>query len=225
MNLGKILAKHYAYLEGKPDGERADFSNVIFRARNLSCFDLREADFSRADLSGNDFCGSDLRGADFHGADLSAARLQYARLQDANLAGADLRGTNLFGAKLEGANLSGVLVSDSTIGYFPVCPGEGSFIGFKSASKKIVVLKIPEDAKRSSATTFQCRCDKAKVLRIENLGGTIAEEKSVQSNYDKNFVYRVGEIVSVEDFNSDRWVECGAGIHFFMSRELARLYT
>ena len=83
----------------------------------------------------------------------------------------------------------------------------------------IVELEICEDAKRSSATTRKCRCDKAKVLSIVSPDG-ISAKKAV-SEFDLDFVYRVGEIVSVPDFDDNRWNECAPGIHFFITRQEA----
>ena len=40
---------------------------------------------------------------------------------------------------------------------------------------------------------------------------------------DVNPLY-TGEIVEVGDFNEDRFVECGAGIHFFINRQDAVNY-
>lgn len=80
---------------------------------------------------------------------------------------------------------------------------------------------IPEYAKRLSATSRKCRCDKAKVLEIQNLDGTIADVTKVGSDYDETFVYEVGKIVSVDDFDEDRWNECSTGIHFFVNRQEA----
>ena len=79
---------------------------------------------------------------------------------------------------------------------------------------------ILEDSKRSSATSRKCRCDKAKVLSIESLDG---EEKftEVESDYDSNFIYKVGEVIEVNNFCEDRWEECAAGIHFFITRQEA----
>lgn len=88
----------------------------------------------------------------------------------------------------------------------------------------IVKLKIPASAKRSSATTRKCRCDKAIVLSIENADGTQSEEKSVSSLYDKAFVYTVGQEVSVPDFDDNRWNECSTGIHFFITHQEAAQY-
>ena len=67
--LNEILEKHKKWLNGEPDGERAN---------------LREAD---------------LRGADLRGADLRGASLRRANLYEANLRGADLRGASLLGAE------------------------------------------------------------------------------------------------------------------------------
>ena len=46
----------------------------------------------------------------------------------------------------------------------------------------------------------------------------------MEKNRDENFVYRVGEVSRVEDFNPDRWVESTTGIHFWMTREEAVNY-
>ena len=129
-----------------------------------------------------------------------------ANLREANLRGADLRGAE-------------------NIPFIPyACPDFGIFIGFKKASGYIVVLEIPEDARRLSATGRKCRCDKAKVLHIQNLDGMQANIEAVTSNHDPSFIYRVGELVSVDDFDEDRWNECSTGIHFFINRQEAVEY-
>ena len=82
---------------------------------------------------------------------------------------------------------------------------------------------ILEDSKRSSATTAKCRCDKAKVLDIENIE-TGKKVNKVNSNHDSNFIYKLGEIVSVNNFDNNRWNECSTGIHFFINKENAINY-
>ena len=89
----------------------------------------------------------------------------------------------------------------------------------------IVVLEIPEDAKRLSATGRKCRCDKAKVLGIQNIDGTRSNLTKVVSDRTDDFVYKVGEIVSVDDFDENRWNECSTGIHFFINRQEAVEYV
>ena len=169
---------------------------------------LRDANLRDADLYGADLRGADLRDADLRDADLRGADLCDANLRDANLRGADLRGANLRDAK----------------GCYLSCPTEGSFIGWKKASGHIVKLRIPEDARRSSATGHKCRCDKAYVMEIQNMDGTKATEDTVRSDHDKDFVYTVGATVEVPDFDDNMWSECAPGIHFFIDRRAAVEY-
>jgi hypothetical protein len=104
------------------------------------------------------------------------------------------------------------------------CPDTGRFIGFKKASGFIVKLEITVDAKRCSATGRKCRCNKAIVLEIQNIDGSVSDLMSVRSSYDPSFIYKVGEVVEEPNFNEDRWNECSAGIHFFINRQEAVEY-
>ena len=158
------------------------------------------------------------RGADLRDADMRCANLCGVNLRDANLRDADLRGANLYGADLRGANLR------NAKGCYLSCPTEGSFIGWKKTSGHIVKLRIPEDARRSSATGHKCRCDKAYVMEIQNMDGTKATEDTVRSDHDKDFVYTVGATVEVPDFDDNMWSECAPGIHFFIDRRAAVEY-
>ena len=158
------------------------------------------------------------RNADLHSADLCDANLRGSNLRCANLCDVDLRGADLCGANLCDADLCGAK------GCYLSCPTEGSFIGWKKASGHIVKLRIPEDARRSSATGHKCRCDKAYVMEIQNMDGTRATEDTVRSDHDKNFVYTVGATVEVSDFDDNMWSECAPGIHFFIDRRAAVEY-
>lgn len=169
-------------------------------------------------LNGEGGKRADLKNANLKDVYLRGANLSYANLQHANLWDA-----NLSYANLKGSYLEGVKTNMYTIGYNLACPEEGSFIGYKKANKCIIKLLILEDSKRSSATTSKCRCDKAKVLEIENIE-TSELINEITSTYDRKFVYRVGEIVSVDNFDDDRWNECAPGIHFFMNRKNAINY-
>ena len=182
--------------------ERNTIAEAVLEAIRCDA-NLRDADLRDANL-----CGADLRDADLCDADLRGVDLRDANLRGANLCGADLRGADLRGAK----------------GCYLSCPTEGSFIGWKKASGHIVKLRIPEDARRSSATGHKCRCDKAYVMEIQNMDGTKATEDTVRSDHDKNFVYTVGATVEVPDFDDNRWSECAQGIHFFIDRREAVEY-
>ena len=159
----------------------------------------------RASLRSADLCGADLRGAD---------------LRCANLSGA-----NMCGAEMCGAKLDNVKYNYCTSFFALQCPEEGSFIGYKKASDYIVKLEILPEAKRSSATSRKCRCSAAKVLSITTLDGKDDGTQSVSSGRDSGFVYRVGEIVRVDDFDENRWNECSTGIHFLITRDEAVKYN
>ena len=152
-------------------------------------------------------------------ADLRGADLSQANLRGADLSQADLIGANLSRADLRGADLTNVMANYATTGYYLTCPEEGSFIGFKKTREGMVKLEVTADALRSSATTRKCRCSKAKVLELPE-GVTEAH-----SGHDNSFIYRLGEIVEVKDFNTDRWNECSSGIHFFMTRAEAETWS
>ena len=109
--------------------------------------------------------------------------------------------------------------------YALACPEKGAFTGFKKAGGYIVELLIPSTAKRSSATTRKCRCSEAEVISITEMDGSKTDIKSVASNFDSDFVYIVGEKAVVSNFDEDRWNECSAGIHFFITRDEAVRYT
>lgn len=213
--LNKILENHKRWFSNC-GGTRADLCGANLSSANLYGAELRIVDLRGANLRGANLYRADLRGANLCGADLCGANLCGALLWETDLCGTNLCGANLHGADLRWAK---------NIPFIPyACPEFGAFIGFKKAGDKIVMLEIPEDAKRSSATGRKCRCNKAKVLEIQNLDGTKAMETKVASNYDKNFVYEVGKIVSVSNFCEDRWKECSEGIHFFINRQEAVEY-
>ena len=211
----------------------ADLCGANLRGANLRDADLYGADLRGANLYSADLCdaylcgaylcGANLYGADLCGANLYDANLRGANLRDANLRGADLCDANLRDANLRDANLRGANLRDAK-GCYLSCPTEGSFIGWKKASGHIVKLRIPEDARRSSATGHKCRCDKAYIMEIQNMDGTKATEDTVRADHDKNFVYTVGATVEVPDFDDNRWSECAPGIHFFIDRRAAVEY-
>ena len=220
--LDKILENHKLWLNGE-GGECANLRGADLRYANLYNIDLRCANLNSADLNSADLRCANLRGVDLRCANLNSANLSGASLYNANLSGASLYNANLYSSNLNNANLNNVKTNMYTIGYNLACPEEGSFIGYKKVGKYIVKLLIMEDSKRNSATTLKCRCDKAKVLDIEKID-TGEKIESTPSDYDINFIYKVGEIVKVDNFDENRWNECSTGIHFFMNKQNAIKY-
>ena len=252
--LNEILTKHAEWVNScgakgvRANLWNADLSGTDLRGANLSSAFLGGADLRDADLRGADLRGANLRNADLkyaileganlwcanlRGADLKYAILEGANLWCADLSGADLRDASLGCADLRNANLSsaflgGADLCNAKINFYIACPEKGSFIAFKKAGNNynnyIVELLIPEDAKRCSATSRKCRCDKAKVLSITKIDGTSDGVDTVYSIYDETFAYKIGELVEVKDFDDNRWNECSTGIHFFLTRQEAVEY-
>ena len=248
--LNKILSNHKLWLMDESNGIRADLSGVDLEYADLDGADLRDANLSGADLRGADLRSAnlwyaDLRGADLRDASLGCADLGYADLGGANLGGADLSGADLRDADLRGANLGHANLYDADFSgadlgganlwstdlscvkniFFPMaCPEKGSFIAFKKAGCYIIELFIPSNAKRCSATSRKCRCSKAKVISITTPSGDKTNITEVYSNYDPNFIYKLGEYVEVKNFDDNRWNECSTGIHFFITRQEAVNY-
>lgn len=158
------------------------------------------------------------------------------------------------GAVLSKTTFTNCLADTYTRGFQLVCPEKGEYIAFKKARVPvydktgksaisdmikgkykhnkhneyvIVELRIPKDAKRSSATTRKCRASKAEVLSITSIDGTKHYKKAL-SLYCCNglFVYEVGKtIVTQNKFEENRWIECAAGIHHFITRDEAVAYN
>ena len=200
-----------------------NLNNANLWYTNLSYADLRYADLWNINLSESDLNNANLRYTNLRGANLSYTNLSYTDIRGADLRYADLNNANLWDANLNYANLNNIETNMNTIGYNLACPEKGSFIGYKKSSEYIVELLILDDAKRSSATTCKCRCDKAKVLDITHID-TGEKVEEVKSSYDPKFIYKVGEIVTVDNFDDNRWNECSTGIHFFMNKKNALNY-
>ena len=207
--LKKILDLHKKWLNGDTDGKRADLQDA-----DLQDMDLRGADLWGADAQNASFAGADLQNADLGKADLRGADFFYANLQNVDLRGADLRDADLRGAK-----------NIPDLPWMSIVPECGSFIGWKRVGAHIIKLKILDDAKRSNATGRKCRCSAAEVLEIQNTDGT---ESGIDRVYNNNYCganYVVGEIVTPDRFDDDRWNECSNGIHFFITRQEAVDYA
>lgn len=214
------------------DLRNTDLSDVKLKNANLYSANLSCANLSCVNLSNTILYGADLSYANLCSANLSNADLRYVNLRRANLIHANLKGANLAYTNLKRANLaytnlkSADLINAEHAPFIPYsCPETGSFIGYKKASNYIVELEILADSRRCSATGRKCRCDKARVLSIQNIDkNEPCNLKEVASDYNKNFIYKVGEIVEEPNFNEDRWSECSPGIHFFINRQEAVEY-
>ena len=190
------------------------------------------------------------------GFQLNTNKVEIAYFNDCDLSYSDIRRNTFKHLSFTNVKLKGSKHYDNTVDgstyednfedcqYFNnICPKEGSFIGWKKCKIDtgvvLVKLLIPENAKRSSGTSFKCRCDKAQVLEIRKIptermypmseqhDENIIDEEidECYSMRDCDFKYRKGEYVEVPDFNTDPFVICSSGIHFFMNKKLAINYN
>ena len=195
------------------DLRRLDLQGASLLNADLSCANLRNANLHNANLRDANLRNANLRNANLDGAILRDCTLYGADLTGANLYGADLTGADLRNAKLDGANMYG------SVGFYLQCPETGAFIGWKSVGKHIIKLQITEMALRSSATGRKCRCSEALVLSIDD--GALQEV--INYSFSRT-VYKVGEVVRPDRFDTCRWEECTNGIHFFITRKEAEEY-
>ncbi|MED9880682.1 MAG: pentapeptide repeat-containing protein [Ruminococcus sp.] len=231
--LKNILNLHEKWLNGEPDGVQAnlhdvDLTGIYLINKNLSWASLHHVILKHSILDNANLKHVNLLNVNLEYSSLRNTNLESAVLCKVNFSDANIIGANFCNAVLENVSFENVYHDESTIFFALQCPEEGGFIGYKKAINKdeefvIVKLQITEDAKRSSATSRKCRCSKAKVLSITSIDGKI-EYDSAHACYDLNFVYKVGEIVEVTNFNEDRWRECSTGIHFFITRDEAVQY-
>lgn len=228
-----------------------DFRRKLLDHANFYGATIVNCDFSGCSLHGANFAAARLEKVNLTNARLSTANLMDAFITGCTFSEANLSGAVLYSAELRYSNFLHAEFMNTcfqfcsarglqNMPYVPmVCPEEGSFIAWKAGfllhhksitsfginttEPALVKLMIPADAKRSSAFGRKCRASKAKVLDIYHLDGTKCLKGAVvQSSWDSDFTYHVGDVVEPEEpFDEDRWAECASGIHFFMNRQEA----
>lgn len=223
-----------AAIEQRTGNEQLDFSDCLFMDMDLSGWDLSNinfdrSDFRKVDLSGANLSGctarnayfqtSVLKGIDFRNADITSGDFRYC-----DLSGADISGANVYSAAFQGANLEGIIADENTRYFYPRCPMEGAFIGWKVCfGRRIVQLLVPKDARRLQGTREEIRVDKAYVLSVRSEDYK-EEYEEAHAYVDENFVYRKAHWVTVDQYDTDRFTDSGGGIHIWMNREAAIAY-
>jgi len=213
-----------AYLRGADlsgaDLYGADLSGADLSGANLYGANLSGANLSGANLRGADLYGANLSGANLYGANLSGANLRGANLRGANLYGADLRGAYLRGADLSGANLSGAQNSELAIAVTRILP-DGDLIGWKQCANGVIVkLRIPADAKRSSAFGRKCRAEYVIDLGHWDAKGEAlpVEHEAYTDAHGPKTIYHCGETIKPDSFDENWMEECSHGVHFYVTR-------
>lgn len=239
-NIEEILEKY-----GRDSLRWANLRSTNLSGVDLHGIDLSNADLTEANLRGANLYDAHLISANMYSANLRGAELSHAHLNAANLRYANLRGANLYnaclidadmsqtdvtGAYLTHAELHNTKGSELIMAQTRILPDTGAFTGWKKAYTidglpVIVKLRIPQDAQRSNSSGRKCRASKARVMALQDIEGhNLPQGAKAYSTHDPTFVYKVGETVEARHFNTNRWVECTTGIHFFITRTEAVNY-
>jgi hypothetical protein len=89
---------------------------------------------------------------------------------------------------------------------------------------QVVFARQGKYAKRrtSKARVLSITAIKSRTVTYVGLGKR--KLRSARSDYNRDFVYRVGKIVVPSAFDPNPWCECSAGIHYFQSKKKAMEY-
>ena len=199
--------------------EDCNFVNAEFNDCDLTDVEMNNVtNFAEASFYNCNFKNACCRGAIFRNTAFYDADLTNVNMYEADFTNADF----------VRCKLDNIRYDECTCGIALACPEKGSFTAFKKAklyndNNCIVELQVPADALRSSATTRKCRVSKAKVVAVYTMDG-----KSIKQNaysiQTRSFVYKIGKIVEVKNFDKNRWNECSTGIHCFITKREAEQY-
>ena len=217
--------------------EYATFENCKFNDANFDECNFKRADFEDCEFVSCEtdddvnFYGAGFEKCNFNEAHLFGANFSEACFDNCTFINANLDSADFRNAEFEKCDLTDIRYDELTAGIALACPEQGPFVAFKKAhlysgDRCIVKLYVPADALRSSATSRKCRVSKAKVVavyKIEN-GIYTSVKQNAYSNRTDSFAYKIGSIVSVKNFDTNRWNECSSGIHCFITMKEAELY-
>ena len=190
------------------------------------------------------------RQTDMTGARLSHAHLYTVVLDNVILNKVRMDGTRFNNCRIVAHDMDGVRTShetvfrDTSVRTTPLdantyselacatrlVPSSGDVIGWKRCQSTIpddycfiVKLRIPSDARRSNGFQRQCRAEYADVLEITPYG-RVAPESGARacSLYDPTLIYEVGKRVTASGWDTNRFNDCTAGIHFYLTQAEAR---
>lgn len=227
------------------DFSKASFEGVTAKYVTFSdckfneCHFDEDCDFVRADFNGCDLTeietesGANFTGASFDNCNFKNARCCGSNFRDTTIFNTDLTNVNMYEADFTNAyftncKLDNIKYDELTAGIALACPEKGAFTAFKKAKlyngdECIVELQVPADSLRSSATTRKCRVSKATIVAIYTMDGKSVKQNAY-STHTRSFVYKLGKMVEVKNFDKNRWNECSSGIHCFITKREAEQY-
>ena len=198
-----------------------DIFGIDFEYENEKYVEIDYADLENADLRSANLCYANLENADLYNANLCYANLDNADLRSANLGSANLENANLYNADLRSANLENANLDKKEL----IRKGkiqDKKVIVYKKCHNKIVTLQLQIGSIVFSINNKKCRTNKVKVIAIDD---DKTEGLTIESDRDNSFIYEVGKMVEVKNFDLMYNAECSTGIHFFWTKEEAESYN
>ena len=205
----------------------ANLSDAILYDANLTGANLTGANLSDAILSDAILSDAILTGANLSDASLTDANLTGANLSDAILIGANLTGANLYKSYLHGAILIGTRMEKADIynAFFDrneeIRKGivlKKPIKGYKKTVEGVVITaEIPAGAIVFSINGKKCRTNIATITDT-------AGHKLLHSQYDREFTYKTGKKIIIDNFDTRYNIECATGFHFFLTKKEAKAY-
>ncbi len=113
--LRKVAAYHKKWLDGEPDGIRANYHNVNFANVDLSGMDLREAIFDECRLSHSKMHRTDLTGASLKGVDANDLDAEGSAFIGVDVTNADFSHSSFYGTKWRDAVCNGTIFRETSM--------------------------------------------------------------------------------------------------------------
>ena len=190
------------------------FNNIYFNNVKASF-----SNFSTTDMNNIHINESEFDNTIFYNVMIDKLKTNYTDFYSAEFIDSKIKHSHMINTMLENTVMKN-LNNDA----FPeICPPIGrSFIGYKKVKDKILTLEILKDSKRVSLIYDNCRCNKAKVIKIEEMDGSTSNITEIASDYNMHFIYKLNQVVQSPTFNENRFDEFTDGIHFYMSKNQAK---
>lgn len=208
--------------------ENADFHDSVFDGCMFDNVSFKDCNFRDCYFSNCIFDGCNFYELDFSNTAFSYCLLTSISPYDCIFDGVSFDYCAVMISDEFKPNFDKLKLVDYTLGIYQTCPEKGSYIGFKKVRHPnggralIVELEIPATAGRSSASGRKCRASCARVISITDLEGNTHDEygnryEVAVSMYDELLEYRLGEIVTPNSWDDNRWNECSNGIHHYLT--------
>lgn len=211
----------------------SDFVDASLEGTSFVSSGVADCKFMNSDFYSTDMDHVKFTGCDFRNCRFDEARFWKVRFRHCIFDDAFFNDCSFIDCNFEGCSTAFNTVHNcSGFPYVPMaCPEEGEFIGYKKVClnmvepnaarlcRGIVKLRIPADAKRSSAGGRKCRCSHAYVEGIYTLSGEPLKVVGYSAyRTSGQIVYETGKMVYADKWDDDRWNTCSNGIHFFLNR-------